>query len=111
MLKIIYLTVIDILGLDMLMPFHQGTRNCGQLKKTNISNAIIRLLGLCTKCKYLKIKDIMYCQNKTVRSLLPIIANIFMEEFQQINLALSEYKLTIRWRYEDDTFVVFPLKI
>lgn len=53
----------------------------------------------------------MYCQNETVRSLMPIIVNIFMEEFQQRNPALSEYKLTIRWRYEDDTFVVFPLKI
>ena len=74
-------------------------------------DSIIELLTLCLKTTYFSYEDSLYQQTDGAAMgspLSPIVANIYMEFFEQKALELTYTKPDIWLRYVDDTFILWP---
>ena len=66
------------------------------------------LLAICLKTTYFQYEEVIYSQVEGAAMgspVSPIVANLFMEWFEQIAIETFKYELTIWRRYVDDTIV------
>ncbi|XP_050510634.1 uncharacterized protein LOC126887260 [Diabrotica virgifera virgifera] len=78
--------------------------------RLNVS-AIMELLTLCTHNTYFQLNNEFYKQNFGLAmgsSLSPLLANIFMEDFENNIISKQNLKPTVWWRYVDDVFSIWP---
>ena len=80
--------------------------------RTNLDPlCICHLTELCLRSTYFAFQGQIYKQLKGTAMgspLSPVIANIFMEDFETTALVTADHKPTIWKRYVDDTFVIWP---
>ena len=82
------------------------------VERTSIpADDIISLASLCLKSTFFQFEDQFYEQIEGAAMgspLSPIIANIYMEHFEELALTSSILQPKVWWRYVDDTFVIWP---
>ena len=73
--------------------------------------SVCHLTELCLHSTYFAFQGQIYQQQKGTAMgspLSPVVANIFMEDFETTALATADYSPTIWKQYVDDTFVIWP---
>jgi len=73
--------------------------------------SIMELLTLCLKTTYFSYEDHFYQQNDGAAMgspISPVMANIYMEFFEQEAITSAQTKPDIWLRYVDDTFILWP---
>ena len=107
----------DVTALFTCVPVDQSlevihdklSRDTSLATRTNMSAAQVRdLLATCLKTTYFMYDGVIYSQVKGAAMgspVSPIVANLFMEWFEEHAIQTFRYELTIWKRYVDDTMV------
>ncbi|GJQ73972.1 hypothetical protein Trydic_g18902 [Trypoxylus dichotomus] len=72
---------------------------------------IANLFKHCLRTSYFVWDGSFYEQTDRVAMgspLSPVVANLFMEQFESLAVETAADKPTVWWRYLDDTFVIWP---
>ena len=100
------LVSFDVVSLFTMVPVNQALQYINE----NFSNDIATLFRHCLTTTYFQWDKEFYEQTDGVAMgspLSPVIANFFMEKFEQQALNLAKKKPSCWFRYVDDTFVVW----
>ena len=94
-------------SLDIILERLQNDPTLGE--RTPLSAVQVRdLLAICLKTTYFQFDSVLYAQVEGAAMgspVSPIVANIFMEWFEDNAIASFQYELTLWRRYVDDTIV------
>ena len=80
-------------------------------ERTNLSiQSLMDLLNICLRSTYFLFNNTYYQQDHgaAMGSLSPIIANIFVESFEEMALQSTNQKPSLWIRYVDDTLILWP---
>jgi hypothetical protein len=99
--------VVSFLSIFQSVKFYKLFHNVDKL----LVEAIIQLLEVCLKTKYLQVDEKFFQQKVDMameNSLSPTVSNIFTEHFKKLALVSAQHKPSLWLRYVEDTFLVWP---
>lgn len=114
------LVSFDVVNLFTNIPIDEALQVMTELLRSDTSLAdrtpipvetICNLAKLCLKSTYIQFENRFYQQHRGAAMgspLSPIIANLFMEHFENIAMQSSHLRPKLWLRYVDDTFVIWP---
>ncbi len=106
------LVSFDVVSLFTNVPVDDTMQIVKDLLKDDVtSEHIVKLTEVCLKSTHFQFRDKFYEQQSGAAMgspLSPVIANIFMETFEQHILESFVLKPKCWYRYVDDTFVIWP---